>query len=186
MDSARAFDFYDARPRRAPFRRPSPVFLHQPIATCVRESFVPYLGTYNSRGAAEIHSATLPVVDGVTRWDRPFLLFLNYMDVHRPTSLSDEWRDRFPGRDPDFQWDIDWQVPKDAGRRGRAAAERTRIAPPVHARPSRSAINISFARWATSDDGCVRGAHLQARSRLQQRCLHQLLLNSWRDLLSAR
>ena len=119
------FDFYDARPGRALFRRPSPVFLRQPITTYIRESFFPHLNAWNFRSAAEINAATLPVVDEITRRDRPFLLFLNYMDVHRPISLSAEWRDRFPGRDPNFDWSIEWQVLQDAVEEdGRRVSER--------------------------------------------------------------
>ena len=108
------FDFADARPGRALFRQPSPVFLRGHIAAYIRESFLPHLNTYDWRSAAEINAATLPIVDEITQRDRPFLLFLNYMDVHRPISLSAEWQDRFPGRDPDFDWIIEWQALKEA------------------------------------------------------------------------
>jgi arylsulfatase A-like enzyme len=51
-----------------------------------------------TRSAEEINSAVFHLLEKERGRERPFFLFLNYMDAHRPYLSPKPFRDRFPGR----------------------------------------------------------------------------------------
>jgi len=98
----RGFDYYDARPPRLPCS-PLPAqflrsFLDAPrcaLHRC-RRFLVPY------RQAGEITHEASEIISRLEGTRRPFLLFANYMDAHRPYFPPPPYNALFPGRDPEF------------------------------------------------------------------------------------
>jgi arylsulfatase A-like enzyme len=101
---SQGFDFFDYRSGRSLFSplRECPS-LRQMITFRLRAHFASRMTSLGYRGAEQITSQALEVVDELSKQDRPFFLFLNYMDAHTPRVPPQPYRDRFPGRDPNVR-----------------------------------------------------------------------------------
>jgi arylsulfatase A-like enzyme len=81
---AQGFEHYDARmriPLLQPVRR---YFLRQTLFDALEERVPRSMLDLRIRRAEEINSEAFRLLDRVRDVDRPFFLFLNYMDAHRP------------------------------------------------------------------------------------------------------
>jgi arylsulfatase A-like enzyme len=102
------FQYWDARCGRAPFRGIGRVFLRDRIVATVRRSFFPHHASWEWRGAGQTTDEALALLDGLAGARAPFLLFVNYMDVHRPIHPPKAYRELFPGRLEGFDMERDW------------------------------------------------------------------------------
>ena len=83
------------------------------------------------RSADRITDEALGLLPRLSADGRPFLLFLNYMDVHRPIHPPERYRTRYPGRLPGFDMMADWSAlhrGPERGGRVPTEAERTHLA----------------------------------------------------------
>jgi arylsulfatase A-like enzyme len=124
------FAHWDARCGRATFAGVRSVFLRAALLEQVRRRFFPEQAGWRWRSAAEISDEALRVLAHVAPSHAPFLLFLNYMDVHRPIQPPREYQTRYPGRLPRFDMARDWSALYDEVNRGERAvtpAERAHL-----------------------------------------------------------
>lgn len=103
----RGFDYWDARPsfQGAAAEGYSPLLLQVRSAvdaTPLRWIYEPLVvldvAQLAYRRAAEINNAVLDRLGALQSEDRPFFLFVNYMDPHDPYLAPGRFADRFPGR----------------------------------------------------------------------------------------
>ncbi len=124
------FTHWDTRCGRAFFAGVSPVFLRQFLLERLRRAAFREQANWRWRSAEEISNEALRVIAGLDASDAPFLLFLNYMDVHRPIQPPAQYRKRFPGDFPGFDMSGDWSAlhtQVNEGRRAVTAAERAHL-----------------------------------------------------------
>ncbi|MGH8550921.1 MAG: sulfatase-like hydrolase/transferase [Methylococcales bacterium] len=125
------FQFWDARCARAPFRGIGKIFLRSSLQEVIRRGFFREHASWAWRSAGQITDEALGLIDSLAvDGAPPFLLFLNYMDVHRPIHPPARYRDRFPGRMPSFDMQDDWSAlhrDVSAGRREVTPDERDHL-----------------------------------------------------------
>ena len=124
------FAHWDVRCGRALFAGVPAVFLRQFVLGQTRRAFFREQAQWRWRSAQEISDEALRALVQLDASGAPFLLFLNYMDVHRPIQPPAEYRARFPGYDPSFDMASDWtalHVEVNQGRREVTAAERAHL-----------------------------------------------------------
>ena len=124
------FSHWDARCGRAFFAGVSPVFLRAPLLSALRRAFFREHAGWTWRAANEISDEALRTLAYVAPSKAPFLLFLNYMDVHRPIHPPAEYRKRFPGYSREFDMSRDWSAlhrEVNAGNREVSVVERAHL-----------------------------------------------------------
>ncbi len=124
------FAHWDARCGRAFFAPVPPVFLRSFLLERVRRTFFREEATWRWRSAQEISDEALRALAHLDASRAPFLLFLNYMDVHRPIRPPAAYRKRYPGYDTRFDMAIDWSAlhqQVNAGSRAVTDAERMHL-----------------------------------------------------------
>jgi arylsulfatase A-like enzyme len=124
------FAYWDARCGRAFFAGVPPVFLRQLALLRLRRALFREQASWRWRSAQQISDEALRALAHLDAARAPFLLFLNYMDVHRPVQPPSEYRQRFPGYDPAFDMANDWSalhVQVNEGQREVTDAERAHL-----------------------------------------------------------
>ena len=124
------FAHWDTRCGRSPFAGVTPVFLRQRVLGALRLAFFRERASWRWRSAAEISDEALRVLAPLAEAGAPFLLFLNYMDVHRPIHPPSEYRTKFPGFDPAFDMADTWSAlyaEVNEGKRAVTTAERAHL-----------------------------------------------------------
>ncbi|HEY8123730.1 MAG TPA: sulfatase-like hydrolase/transferase [Myxococcota bacterium] len=124
------FAHWDPRCGRALFAGVAPVFLRAFVLGSVRSAFFREQAGWRWRSAQEVSDEALRALAHLDAGNAPFLLFLNYMDVHRPIQPPVAYRTRYPGADPAFDMSADWSalhVEVNAGKREVTAAERAHL-----------------------------------------------------------
>jgi arylsulfatase A-like enzyme len=99
---AQGFEYFD--------QRSAVPFLWNFAFYCIRQSVSEIAGHFTSpryldkayRSAEEINDATLSVLDELRRSDKPFFLFINYMDAHWPFMPPAPFDHLLPGKNPKF------------------------------------------------------------------------------------
>lgn len=114
---AQGFAYYDARCGTSPFLRVPSWYLRELPRRWIRRRFFPERASWRWRDAGEITDEAVVLLDHLS--GSPFLLFVNYMDAHRPLHPPPPFDTRFPGRDEGFDMQRDWSrlllgVPKGA------------------------------------------------------------------------
>lgn len=124
------FAHWDTRCGRALFAGVPPVFLRQFVLGQLRRAAFREQASWRWRSAEEISDEALRVIGHLDAARAPFLLFLNYMDVHRPIQPPRAYRTRYPGADPEFDMAADWSAlhrDVNLGTREVTSAERTHL-----------------------------------------------------------
>jgi arylsulfatase A-like enzyme len=96
------FQHYEVR-ASVDFLKPgSRHYLSETVARAARPLLLRRPSLRHSRADA-ITGRALDILDELATTEEPFLLFLNYMDAHRPYLPPPPYDTRFPGRDPNYQ-----------------------------------------------------------------------------------
>lgn len=102
------FQSWDTRCGVSPFHGIGKVFLRTSLQEVLRRAAFPEHAAWEWRSAASITDEAIATLDRLAPTHAPFLLFLNYMDVHRPIDPPERYRRMFPGRIPGFDMEVDW------------------------------------------------------------------------------
>ncbi len=124
------FAHWDARCGTAFFAGVAPVFLRASLLSALRRAFFREHAGSRWRSAAEISDEALRTLAHLAPSEEPFLLFLNYMDVHRPIHPPRKYRTRFPGYSRAFDMSGDWSalhLQVNAGKRKVSDVERAHL-----------------------------------------------------------
>ena len=106
----RGFDVYDLRSPVFVNDRNRPFFIRQGVRRLL--GYVIDVADFDmrTRRAEEINQDAIRMLEQVGGANRPFFLFLNYMDAHTPYIPPGTFKSRFPGRDPSFTLEEYWRL----------------------------------------------------------------------------
>jgi hypothetical protein len=96
------FHHYEVRPPVEFLKAGKLHYLRETVARAARRLLRPP-PLLRHRRADEITARALAILDEMATAGEPFLLFLNYMDAHRPYMPPPPYDTRFPGRDPTYR-----------------------------------------------------------------------------------
>ncbi|NIR25491.1 MAG: sulfatase-like hydrolase/transferase, partial [Gammaproteobacteria bacterium] len=98
------FDYYDERAPISFFPETPMGVLREALRRVLTIWFHPSFLTTIYRTAEEIHTETLKLIEELHKRNRPWFLFLNYMDAHTPYQPPPPFDTRFPGKNRLFTW----------------------------------------------------------------------------------
>ena len=111
---AQGFAYYDQRPPRAP-QRATPLYtLSGRVLEALSDRWPTHYFMRISRTAREINVEAGKLLSEKERSNRPFFLFLNYLDAHTPYTPEPPYDTFYPGKDPalnkpqldQMRWDL--------------------------------------------------------------------------------
>jgi len=84
MGLHQGFEYWDERQSVPLMRHVAPFYLRESLARWLEPKLPPRIFEYPYRDAESINRAVFPLLDELAAGDRPFFLFVNYMDAHWP------------------------------------------------------------------------------------------------------
>lgn len=100
---AQGFQYFDQRSPIPFFRNPAFYYLRQSVSKIASGFASPSYYDKAYRSAEEINNVTFSVLDEIRISDKPFFLFINYMDAHWPYIPPTPFDHLSPGKDPEFR-----------------------------------------------------------------------------------